>query len=118
MKATKFDGLVRCTVKKSFRSYREGDTIRLSPSEAQLFVGGGFVEEVKLPKGIAAEKVKGPEPEPVPILPNPLLAVPEDWHELHGLQRRKIASQIAKREVPLAEADAIIKAELERRLTE
>ena len=118
MKATKFDGLVRCTVKKTFKGYREGDTVRLSPAEAQLFVSSGYVEEVKLPKGVAAEEVKAAELEPVKILPNPMPAVPEDWQELHGLQRRKLASQIAKREARLDEADGIIKAELERRLME
>jgi hypothetical protein len=118
MKATKFDGLVRCTVKKSFKAYREGDTVRLSPREAQMYVAGGYVEEAKLPKGIAAEEVKSPEPKPVPILPNPAPAVPEDWQELHELQRVKLAQQIAKREVSRGEVDGIIKAELERRLTE
>jgi hypothetical protein len=118
MKATKFDGLVRCTVKESFKAYRKGDTVRLSPTEAQLYVASGYVEEAKLPKGIAAEEVKSSEPEPVPILPNPVPAVPENWTELHGLQRRKPAAQIAKREVSIDEADGIIRAELERRLTE
>jgi hypothetical protein len=118
MKATKFDGLVRCTVKKTFKAYREGDAVRLSPREAHLYVASGYVEEIKLPKGIAAEEVKASEAEPVPILPNPAPAVPEDWTELHGLQRRKLAAQIAKRKVSLDEADGIIRAELERRLTE
>lgn len=118
MKATKFDGLVRCTVKQSFRGYREGDTVRLSPTEAQLFAASGYVEESKLPKGVATVDVKQPEPEPVKVLPNPVPAVPEDWQEQHGLQRIKLAEQIAKRKVRLDEADSIIKAELERRLTE
>jgi hypothetical protein len=118
MKATKFDGLVRCTVKQTFKAYREGDTVRLSPREAQLYVAGGYVEEAKLPKGVAVEAVPDPEPVPVPILPNPAPGIPEGWEELHQLQQNKLAEQIAKRPVKKEEVAGIIRSEIERRLTE
>lgn len=116
MKAYVHDGLVRAVIKQPFRGYREGDTVRLSPVEAQRYAD--HIEEAKAPKGLKAETVKEPEPEPVKILPNPVPAVPEDWEDQHVLQRRKLAEQIIKRPVRTDEADAIIKAELARRLTE
>jgi hypothetical protein len=120
MKALKHNGLVQVTVKKSFRAYREGETVRLSPSEAQLYVGSGYVEEAKLPKGVEALSVPDAESAMVSdkILPNPLPAIPDGWEGEHQLARMKLAEQLTGRPVKAAEADGIIKRELERRLTE
>jgi hypothetical protein len=118
MKALKHNGLVRVTVTSPFRGYLAGNTVYLNPAEARVWIASGCADEAKLRKGVETVTVTDPQPKPVPILPNPAPAVPDDWHELHGLQRRKLASQIAKREVSIEEADGIIRAELERRLTE
>jgi hypothetical protein len=120
MKAFKHNGLVPVVVKKSFRAYREGETVRLSPSEAQLYIGSGNVEEAKLPKGVEALSVPDAVSAMVSdkILPNPLPAIPDRWEEQHQLQRMKLAEQLVGRPVKGDEADTIIKRELERRLTE
>jgi hypothetical protein len=78
------------------------------------------VAEAKLPKGLATEAVPQPDDGLVSdkILPNPVPAIPEGWEEEHSLQQIKLAEQIAGRPVKGAEAAGIIKAELERRLTE
>lgn len=121
MKAAAHNGLVRAVVKKAFKAYREGDTIRLSPAEAQLYTGAGYVEEAKLPKGTETVTVSDPKPiMPEKILPNPEPAIPDDWQDLHILQLSKVAKQITKQDRPFTEdeARAVIRAELERRLTE
>lgn len=120
MKALKHNGLVLVVVKKSFRAYREGETVRLSPSEAQLYMSTGYIEEAKLPKGVEASPVPDAESAMVSdkILPNPLPAIPDGWEEQHHLQKMKLAEQLVGRPVKADEADSIIKRELERRLTE
>lgn len=120
MKALKHNGLVRVTVTSPFRGYLAGNTVYLKPEEAQAWIDSGCAEEAKLPKGV--ETVTVPTQDAVlvsdKILPNPALAIPEDWEEIHILPRRRIAEQIAGGPVKPEEVDSIIRAELERRLTE
>lgn len=120
MRAMKHNGLVQVEVRRPFRLYHEGQQIRLSPSEAKLYEGDGYVAEVKLPKGVGAEAVPDPDEGLVSdkILPNPVPAIPEGWESEHLLQRRKLAEQIAGGSVKAEEVDTIIRRELERRLTE
>ncbi|MBB3018606.1 hypothetical protein FHR70_001660 [Microvirga lupini] len=120
MKAMKHNGLVQVEVKKPFRSYHEGQIVRLSPADAFLYEGSGHVTEAKLPKGVAAETIAQPDDGFVSdkILPNPVPAIPDGWEGEHILQRRKLAEQIAGGTVKPEEVDSIIRRELERRLTE
>jgi hypothetical protein len=120
MKAMKHNALVQVEIKKPFRSYTEGQIVRLSPADAFLYEGTGHVAEAKLPKGVAAETVPQPD-DGLPsdkILPNPVPAIPDSWEEQHFLQQIKLAEQISGRPVKGGEAVEIIRAEIERRLTE
>ena len=120
MKALKHNGLVRVTITKPFRDYLVGNTVYFAPAEAQKWINAGHAEEAKLPKGVESVTVPSPEPDLISgkILPNPIPAIPEDWTERHQLQQMKIAEQITGRPVGRDEVEPIIKAELERRLTE
>jgi hypothetical protein len=119
MKAMKHNGLVQVEVKKAFKGYREGQIVRLSPADAFLYEGTGHVAEAK-PKGVAAETVPQPDDGLVSdkILPNPVPAIPDDWEKQHVLPQMKLAEQIAGRPIKGGEAAEIIRAEIERRLTE
>jgi hypothetical protein len=120
MKALKHNGLVRVTVTSPFRGYLTGNTVYLKPEEAQAWIDSGCAEGAKLPKGVEAVTVPPQDPGLISdkILPNPAPEIPENWEGTHMLQRRKLAEQIAGGSVKPDEVDSIIKAEIERRLTE
>jgi len=120
MKALKHNGLVLATVAQPFRNYRVGETVRLNPQDAQRYMESGFVTEAKLPKGAQTVSVQAPQPDlaSTRILPQVMPAIPENWTDLHYLQRHKLAEQIAGRPVKGAEADKIIEDELKRRAAE
>jgi len=118
MKALKHNGLVLVTVAQPFHNYRQGETVRLNPQDAQRYMESGFVAEAKLPKGAQTVTVQAPQPALASdkILDRPMVAIPEDWEQLHNLQRLKLAEQVAGRPVTkVAEADGIIRDELKRR---
>jgi hypothetical protein len=120
VKAFAHNGLVPMTIKQAFRNYRPGETVRFSPADAQKYLAADLIAAAKVSKDAKTVAVQVSEPGLVSdkILPQELPAIPEDWEQLHRLQRTKLAEQIAARPVTAAEADTVIKDELARRLAE
>lgn len=108
-------GLVLMQITQSFAPYNKNDLAGFPPHDAhRLFTRRAAVPVTKegQPIRLSADPPQGsPEPEPVTV------EIPENWREIHRLQKVILAKRITGVEGSMTEAaaDEILAAEVERR---
>lgn len=127
--ATKF-GLVPMRIKNGFTPHAEGEIAGFPPATAEaLYLAGDAVvvdkngDEIEVKASASpAQVMAGVSAKDFPTPPGGVTPaeIPEGWEDLHHLQRVKLAKAISGRDdiSKKEDADAVIRAEVERRAAE